>query len=244
MLNLSGRRVLITRASDDAALLARELENAGAEAVVFPCISIEFFVDDITRARVAGALKDANWVAFSSRRGVDAIVNLEVAVPADSAIAAVGESTRLRALEAFGRCDLVASGGTGKSLGEDLVESVAQQGQDATTTVVVPGAEAGKGDLEAELNAAGIGVNKVVVYRTLPIEPTTIRVNLNDLGVDTVILASPSATKGLLNQVKVPEETRIITIGPTTSESVQHAGLSVFAQATTPSMEAILEVVQ
>lgn len=244
MLSLAGRKVLVTRSSDDAGSLVSRLESAGAEAVVLPCISIEKFEDGTTRARLVDALRRATWVAFTSRTGAETLKNMGVEIPHGTGIAVVGRGTEKRVVNYFGRCDLVATGGTGGSLGRELVAAAAQAGEVDGTIVVVPGAETGKHDLELELARGGIEVVGISVYRTTPVRVSSPLVDLDEMGIDTVILASPSATVGLLNQALVPDGMRIVTIGPTTSEAVRKAGLTVAAEAATPSVDALLEVVR
>lgn len=244
MLSLAGRKVLVTRTWDDSVSLVSRLERAGAEAVVLPCISVEPFEDDSTRARLVAAFKRATWVAFTSRRGVEVVRCLDVEISPETGIAVVGRRTEKRAVSCFGRCDLIAAEGTGGSLGRDLVHAATRIGAVGSTVVVVPGAETGRRDLESELAKAGIEVVEVSVYRTLPVEIVAEPVDLAEMGIDTVILASPSAAVGLLNQARVPHDMRIVTIGPTTSEAVRKAGLTVAAEASTPSAEALFEVIR
>ena len=109
----------------------------------------------------------------------------------------------------------------------------------------MPGAEAGRKDLESELANAEIEFIDIPVYRTHPVDAPEVLLDLTDLGVDTVILASPSAVTGLLNQTRcIPENIKIVTIGPSTSEAVRDAGLTVAAEAAAPSVEALLEVIR
>ena len=58
-----------------------------------------------------------------------------------------------------------------------------------------------------------------------------------------ILVASPSAVEGLLNQADVPEQSAIVTIGPVTSEAVRAAGLTVAAEAARPSLDGLLEMI-
>jgi uroporphyrinogen-III synthase len=245
MLDLSGRRVLVTLAREDSRLLVNRLESAGAEAVLFPCISVETLDGDFTRHHLGRALAQATWVAFSSRRGVEAVAQMGGKICQRTRIAAVGPGTEARAREHFGRCELVSSEGTGRSLGRDLARTIAEAGNMteslAGAVVVIPRAESGRRDRELALIDVNIKTVSVPVYRTMVAKISDEILDLDSLGVDTVVLASPSATAGLLNQAHVPKNVKVVTIGPTTSQAVQEAGLTVSAEATEPSVDALLK---
>jgi uroporphyrinogen-III synthase len=69
-------------------------------------------------------------------------------------------------------------------------------------------------------------------------------VSVSDLDVDLILLASPSAVEGLLNQVRVEADTRLLSIGPTTSTAIRAAGLEVFAEAEERSLAGMLASLQ
>jgi uroporphyrinogen-III synthase len=99
-------------------------------------------------------------------------------------------------------------------------------------------------DLESTLAAGGIKAERIAVYRTVPAPYGSAKLDLSAVGIDTVILASPTAATGLLNQAIVSRDTRIVTIGPTTSDAVRSKGFVVAAQAAHPSEDAIIEALQ
>ena len=64
---------------------------------------------------------------------------------------------------------------------------------------------------------------------------------VSQLGVNTVLLASPSAVTGLVSQVAFDVPIEVFTIGPSTSSRARTAGLTVAAEADTPSLEGLME---
>ena len=70
----SRRRVLLTRSEEDCADWAARFAQHGAEAVAFPCIRTEPIA--IAKAELEAALQSADWLAFTSRRGVEAFAAL------------------------------------------------------------------------------------------------------------------------------------------------------------------------
>ncbi len=226
---LAGRTVLVTRRREDAGAWVRRLEDEGARAVVLPCLEIVPVDDPALPRRLAGALADpaTRWFALTSPRGVDAAAGLlaraGTALPDGVAIAAIGEATAERAARVLGREPLlVAPGGTGASLAAALAERVPPG---RSVTVVIAASDRGSRDLEEVLEPRGVRVARFAVYRTVPAPPRRPRIDLAALGVDTVLLASPSAVEGLLAQADVPPGVRLVAIGPVTARSIRAAGL-------------------
>jgi uroporphyrinogen-III synthase len=259
--DLAGRTILVTRAAADAEAWAERLRARGARAVVLPCIHSETLPDGGTAAALRTALDGAGWLALTSARGVYAVAEL-VGLPAVAAVAvaAVGEATAAAARAALGRVDLVAPGGTGASLAAELARRIraarhngpslqpaqaarSLQAEPSAPRVVAAGAEGARRDLEEALAPFGITVQRFAVYRVVPASPREPREELAARGIDTILLASPSAVTGLLARAVVPAGARIITIGTTTSAAVRAAGLPVHGEAAGRSLEAMIEAI-
>lgn len=247
-MTVAGRTVLVTRPAEDAAAWCAEIERRGGRPVVLPCLVTEPVRDRATRAAFAAALDGAAWLALTSRRAVDAVAELlaGAALPDGVRVAAVGPATAAAARTALGRADLVAREGHGASLARDLAASLvapAANGPDAPRRVVVPAADRAGRQLEEVLEPLGIEVVRLTVYRTLPAPEADEKQDLAALGVDAVLLASPSAAEGLVHQAVVPETTQVISIGPSTTEAARRFGLRVAAEAVRPGLEGLLEAV-
>lgn len=240
---LAGRRVLVTRALEDATEWADRLSALGAEAVILPCIRTEVLDDAATRARLAAALRDAAWLCIMSPRGADAVARLAGSLPPALRLAAVGSGTAAAVVSAFGRKPYVAHGATSRALGEELVRELRTEGA-PPQRVVVASSAGGRRDAEEALARGDIAVTRVDVYRTIPAARASAPRDLAREGIGDVLLASPSAVQGLLNQAAFPGAARIFTIGPTTTAAVVAAGLSVSGQATHPDLDSLVEAMQ
>lgn len=122
---VKGQRVLITRAAEDCAAWASRLADAGALALMLPCIECHPIRDPGVETRLAAALPTTDWLVLTSRRGAEALGQLiaridwthtDKAAMADIRIAAVGPATEAAAASLPGQVELVAPGGTAKSL--------------------------------------------------------------------------------------------------------------------------------
>jgi uroporphyrinogen-III synthase len=236
------QRVLLTRSEDDCVDWAARLAQQGAEAVAMPCIRTEPIASPALKAALAAALAETDWLVFTSRRGVDAFFALAPSMPREQCrIAVVGAATAEAAKAALGRVDLVGAGGTAASLAASLVDL-----GDLThhPRVLLALAENAGDTLERALGAAGARCTRIDVYRTVPAPPAEPRRPLSALRVDNVVLASPSAVTGFVNQVDVDAAVNVYTIGPSTTAAARRAGLAVTAEAREPSLEGIMEAMR
>jgi len=242
---LGNRTVLVTRAEEDAGPWVAALEARGARVEVLPCIRCEPIRDPETAAGLRTSLETADWLVFTSRRGVEAAAEITGGASGvgDSVrIAVVGPATEREALARFGRVDLRAEHGTGEALARDLAARLEGAGP---KRLVVAAADRARRHFEDVLGPAGHEVVRVAVYRTVPAPPRSPRVDLGSRGVDTILLASPSAVEGLLHQaVFSKERTSIISIGPSTTEAARAAGLEVTGEADRPTLEGLLKVIE
>jgi uroporphyrinogen-III synthase len=241
---LARRKPLVTRSVDDAADWAAALAAEGAEPIVLPCIHAEPINDPTLKEQLAAAVARADWIIFTSRRGVDVFAQLHgPALPAQIRLAAVGEATAERLRHHFGRAgpgdivDLIGTG-TAAALGRMLVTGAAIGPH--SRCMLVLAANAGDA-LERTLEAAGATVERFDVYRTIPSAPVEPKRQLSSLGCDSVLFASPSAVAGFANQVDVDLDAQIITIGPSTSAAVRARRWIVTAEAKEPSLPGIIE---
>ncbi len=239
---LAGRRVLVTRALEDSTTWAKRLTALGAVPVILPCIRSEMRDDAETRALLVAALRDAGWLCITSARGAEAVARLAGPLAPAVRVAAVGESTANAVRAVLCSTPFVARGGTSRALGEELL---AQLGDTATSTrVVVAGAGGGRTDAEQALERGGVHVTRVDVYRMVPASKSDTPLDLHAEGIGDVLLASPSAVEGFLNQTSRPVKARIFTIGSTTSAAVAAAGLTVSGEAAQPDFESLVEAMQ
>lgn len=246
MRDLDGLRIVLTRSEGKCRLWAAEVEARGGTPLLFPCIRHEFLDSPETSSRLRAALDSAAWLVLTSPRGAQAVSRMvPLPLPPGLAIAVVGTATAKSAAKLLGRVDLMPDRQTGGSLAGALLKHLGPLHQPSGETsphVVAASAEGGRHDLERELEHRGIAVTRVAVYRTVSVPPIRTRRLFHSPG-DVVLLASPSAVRGLVAQARLGRETRVITIGPTTSAAARKAGLRVVAEAQQPNLDGMLEAI-
>lgn len=242
--SLTGRTVVVTRASHQAAPLADALRASGARVVVAPAIAVVPPLDggqplDDALLR----LEQFSWVAFTSSNAVAATF-----ARADRRgvrrrfarirTAAVGPSTAARVEAEINRpVTLVPE----QNDAAGLAAAFPEPGPD--DWCFVPQSAQARPEFVDGLRARGWNVDAVSAYRT--VTPTLSDHLVADVsGADAVVFASPSAVHGHLGQIGGgPVDGKVICIGRTTAAACAEAGVPVAALAPRPSDEGLVEAV-
>ena len=190
------------------------------------------------RATLESELPKADWLAFTSKRGVAAFAKLRRApLPDGLKVAVVGPTTAEAAETLLGRVDLISEGATAASLADEL-KAV------GPSRLLIAVAENAGETLENALTPAGSVCRRLDVYRTIPKAAHTSKQTVSSLGADRIFLASPSAVTGLINQVQLDTAPDVFTIGPSTTAAARAAGLEVAGEATRPNLQGLLEALR
>ena len=141
MASLKGRRIVVTRAREQAGELARALEARGAEPVLAPVIRIQPLENlGALRAALTG-LSAYRWVVFTSQNAVQVVLDRLVAwgltprVFSSTSVAAIGSVT---ADGLAGQVELSTVNGSVKAAFAQLKKSVSLKSVNGSVTVALP----------------------------------------------------------------------------------------------------------
>jgi uroporphyrinogen III methyltransferase/synthase len=238
---LFGKRVLVTRAREQADGAAALFRECGAEPVVVPTIEIRPPSDPAPLARALADLRRGayGWVAFTSANGVEHTLESLAASGGDARafgaarLAAIGPATA-RALERHGlRPDVVAKEFRGEALGEEMLAAIRSGG--ASPRVLLARAARARDALPEALRAAGCAVDVVAAYETHAPPPETVQGLAHELAVgriDIVTFTSSSTVDNLCDllgsqAVELIGRARVGSIGPVTTETARARGVRV-----------------
>ena len=245
---LSGKRVVVTRAREQASEFAEKLAARGAEAIIFPTIKIVPPSDGYT------ALGDAiirigtyDWICFTSAPAVHAFCERLAAAGKDARafptarIAAVGPATA-EALQAHGLCvDFQPSVMTGAGLGSELPE------EPFGKNFLVPRAKDGDDGLINALTAREGTVDAVVAYENVvdTADANALKQRLLDGTIDAVTFTSSSTVNNFvsaLGDMPFPASVAVACIGPSTAKTAEEAlGRPPDLVAAEPTMDGLIE---
>lgn len=247
---LAGKRIVVTRASEQAGMLARRLTALGAEVIALPLL--EFVPPEDTAAfdRALWDLERFDWLLFTSQNAVEFFCQRcrKLGIPLHHLaqrvrVGAVGPATA----EAAGKADLPADCVSPKAQGLALAGELGNRVKGKR--ILLPRSDRARADLPAALREAGAEVVDVVAYRTAAGAAAGLGQNhIESLlrgEADVVILASPSAWQRLRELFSAEDLGRVAksvlfaAIGPVTAEAIRQAGFTpaiVAAQSTSAGL--------
>lgn len=248
---LFGKRVVVTRAREQASDLKRLLEESGAQVLQFPTIEIASPDSWDSLDAVVSNLSAYAWVIFTSTNGVKSFFERLRAKGKDARslagckVAAVGETTAA-GLKSHGIVpDLVP----GKFQSTALLPLL-DANQRGVRTAVIRAAE-GRDDLIDELRKRGGTVDLAIAYRTraADFDIEELRSLIASSAVDVVTFTSASTVDHFFSKL-TPEERASVnarailaSIGPTTSEAIRRYGKSPDIEAKAASVQALHDAV-
>jgi len=251
MASLKGRRIVVTRAREQAGELARALEARGAEPVLAPVIRIQPLENlGALRAALTG-LSAYRWVVFTSQNAVQVVLDRLVAwgltprVFSSTSVAAIGSVT----------ADALAVRGLAPALvpdefvAEALADALIQRsgGSLVGARVLIPAAEDAREALAAGLRAHGAEVETIAVYRTVPLQTdlSALAAEITRGRIDAVTFTSSSTVRCFVDLVGRAAATsgRFVaaTIGPITAGTARELGLREIIEAEPHTVPGLVE---
>lgn len=240
---LAGKRIVVTRAPQQAGELIGELERLGAEVLALPAVTFADPADPAPLDQAIRSLGSFDWIVFTSQNAVRFFVKrcrllgqMQTGgggTPAQPLVAAVGPATAEAAQKEGLRVDYVAGQFRGQALAEELRARVAGK------RVLLPRSDLARDDLPAALRSSGAEVTDVIAYHTGA--PDSFDRNASEAirrgDVDVVSFLSPSAFHHLVEEVgletlrQIAGRVALAAIGPVTAGAIRETGLPVEIEA-------------
>jgi len=230
---LRGRRIVVTRAREQAGELIAALEALGAEVVAAPTICI-VPLPDLTALRTALTAPAAyDWIVFTSQNAVQVVCDRLPAWglgPRDlarAAVAAIGPATA----QALSRRGVEPALVPERFIAEAVVEALAARQDLLGKRVLLPRAREARDALPDGLRALGAAVDVIPVYETVraPEDGSGLAAALRSGTIDAVTFTSSSSVHGFVEMVGAPAATSgrflAVVIGPVTAATARELGL-------------------
>jgi uroporphyrinogen III methyltransferase/synthase len=254
--SIRGKRIVITRAKEQAEKSAALFVARGAEVVLLPTIELFPPRDPAAVADALGRLRAYAWVAFTSANGVEwtwralEAAGLDVRAFAEAKIAAIGPGTAA-ALEARGaRVAVMATEKRGEGLAKAMLEAMRRSGE----TVLLLRAQVARDVLPDTLRDAGHDVHVVSVYETRPASGSEVDAVLAELSrgaIDAITFTSASTVDNFVALVgsegrarDLLAKTLVASIGPVTSEALSARALRVDVTAREATMAGLVASIE
>jgi uroporphyrinogen III methyltransferase/synthase len=238
---LFGRRIVVTRRSEQAGGFAQRLTELGADVLEVPTIKI-------TRPTETDAIVDAllglnayDWLVFTSVNGVTAFFDIffrrfqDMRDIGGVRIAAVGPATAAKLRELHLQVDLTPDEFTAKKIAAafEKFETI------ENLKMCLLRAEVANPDLPKALEELGAIVDDIAIYRTVAEteDPAGAGAMLVESGADWVTFTSGSTVEHFHARFDLPKllkkfpQMKLASIGPETSKAIRALGLELALEA-------------
>ncbi len=239
---LMGKRIVVTRAREQASDLVARLTALGAECLEFPTIKIAPPEDWTPLDRALDNLSTYDWLVFTSVNGVEFFFKRLFALGQDVRAlghlrtGAIGPATADH-LAAFGlKSDILPD----NYRAEGVVAAFEKETL-AGCRVLLPRAREARSVLPVELVRMGAEVDEIAVYHTLPVAENSdqLLLLLQKGQVDLITFTSSSTVKNF--NALIPEDDRqallqgvtLASIGPITTSTAAKLGYKIDLTADT-----------
>jgi len=247
-LPLFGRKIVVTRASDQAAEFCDRLRALGADAVELPVIALEQAVDPGPLDRAIENLTTYDWLIFTSVNGVRFFLERLDQSQHDlrslkARICAIGPATRRAIEDLHLKVDLMPE----EYVAESLITAFASEDL-AGKRILLPRAAVARDVIPTELTKRGAQVDVVEAYRNVVPSNAPVRAH----GIfsaakkpDWITFTSSSTVKNLLaiSGREALEGVRTASIGPVTSSTLCAHGLKVDAEAKQFTLDGLVDAI-
>jgi uroporphyrinogen III methyltransferase / synthase len=241
---LFGRRVVVTRARDQAGALVERLHAQGAAAVEVPAIEIHDAADGgAALAAAVDRLADYEWVVLTSANGalrlLDAVRDRgrDARAFAGARLAAIGPGTA----EALAGGNLLADLVPPEFVAESLLDALPRPTGGAGARLLLVRAAVARDVLPEGLRARGWDVDVVEAYRT-EAAPMTAEQAAAVAAADVVAFTSSSTvTNFVAGMAGRPLPPAIAAIGPITAATAREHGLRVDVEAEVHTIDGLVD---
>lgn len=232
---LRGKKILLTRAHEQAETLAEKIRALGGEPIEFPTIDFAPLENFNALDKALRRASDFDWIVFTSANGVrfvaERLKTLGIApnIFALNKLAAIGPATARAAQDLGWRVDFIPT----KFLGEQIaIELPIERGQRA----LLLRADLASDVLARGLQARGVIVVDVEAYRT--VMPTSQAIDLTQ--VDAVTFTSSSTVKNFVAMHNAVGNAKVFCIGTVTADTARELGLHVDAVAVEHTIDGLV----
>jgi uroporphyrinogen III methyltransferase / synthase len=247
---LFGKKIVVTRAAEQAHEFIRILEDMGAEVISFPTIQIVPPKSWAPVDRVVRGIAQYDWILFTSVNGVTMFFARLKAVGGDIRnlkglrIGAIGPKTSSR-LQALGlNVDAFPEEYRAEALAEVIGKVKGQR-------ILLARAEKARDILPKTLEARGAKVTIATVYRTLKPRrlAADVKKRLTNGDIDVVTFTSSSTVDGFMQHFNPRQRRRLFdhskaaAIGPITADTLRTYGVRPAIRAKRYTIEALAKAI-
>jgi uroporphyrinogen III methyltransferase/synthase len=250
---LFGKRIVLTRAQEQAREFSRLLAAYGAETIEAPTIQIVPPASWKGVDQAIARLADYSWVIFTSMNGVASfmerlkLARKDVRALAHLQIGAIGPRTA----EELARHGLTPDIVPSEYQAEGLLAALGTHDLRGKR-VLIPRAEVAREMLPEQLREKGATVDVISVYRTIApeVDLNRLKAHIESGVIDAVTFTSSSTVRNFVDMMGGVEQARrlgtkttVACIGPITAQTAEESGLPVTIMPAENTVSALTQAI-
>jgi uroporphyrinogen III methyltransferase/synthase len=249
---LLGKRIIVTRAREQASDLVRQLSDLGAECLEYPTIKIVPAENLKPMDEVIKNLSAYDWIVFTSVNGVKFFferlfeMGLDVRDLNHIRTAAIGPATAERLFEFGLKSDIIPK----NYRAEAVVEAFRRENLDGKK-ILLPRAGEARPVLPVELRNMGADVHEVTAYLTEKVRDNADLLvgQLEEKTIDMITFTSSSTVNNFKSLLPPDKFTQLIdgakiaSIGPITTDTASELGFKVDVTAESYTIPGLCEAI-
>jgi len=236
---LAGRRIVVTRARDQAGDLVQALAALGADVIAAPTIRIEPLADLGPLRTALADLARYQWLVFTSQNTVRVVCDrlpewgLDSHALSKVPVAAIGPATA----DALAERGVTASLVPERFVAEAVVEAIVRRGDVRGKRILLPRALEARDTLPDGLRARGAIVDVIPVYQATPEtgDGSVLAAEIRSGAIDAITFTASSTVRHFVDLVGAEAATSgryaAAVIGPITAATARSLGIGVAVEA-------------
>ncbi len=248
---LFGKRVVVTRSRTQSSKMVKQLETLGAQAVMYPTITIEPVLEEVERlARTLEELKTYTHLVITSVNGVEIFFRtlhnkgMDARALAGLHITAVGPETK----RAFEQRGIVPDFMPKRYVGEALIDGLWPI-TDKNSKVLIPRSKNARVDVVEALQKK-CTVTEIQIYQTLreDVSEVDMAALLKDGDIDYITFTSSTTVQYFVEKIgeenlSYLKQCKTVSIGPITSAKMQELGVPVTMEADVYTINGMIDAI-
>lgn len=249
---LFGKRVLVTRAREQASVLSEKLEKLGAESLEAPMIDIQEVADKSIIRETIKDIESYDWIIFTSVNGVKFFFNellnngRDIRDLKGLKICAIGPKTAEALAEKGLKVNIIPE----TFVAEGVLKAITPL-LSSSQNILLPRSDLARQVLVDSLERQGHKVKDMVVYETVPAhhQVFNMKEKLENGEIHMVTFTSSSTVKNFMDMVKkhsiaLPDDLIYASIGPITSETARENNLDIAIEAKEYTIDGLVEAIE
>ncbi|WP_026882148.1 uroporphyrinogen-III C-methyltransferase [Clostridium akagii] len=245
---ISQKRVLVTRSTDQYKKFASAIEDVGAVPLSMPMIEVRDRLNAFEIKEMYKNIEQYNWIVFTSENAVNIFMRGlmnergDVRVLSGLKIAVIGSATKAALNKYYLKADITPP--------EFETEILARELRDKVKTgekVLLPTSSLAHNSIYGAIKEVGGHIDMVFIYEV--VTPKYEKGELMEVlsNIDVVTFTSPSCVKGFVTILKedsydtsaVLKDKEVVCIGPITGKALSEAGVERFKCAKVHNVQGV-----